>query len=68
MTFLEIYLVAGFAILVLNTGLWLVSLALKDASIIDPMWSVLFMLAGGIYFCRMQAGEFQQTIRMLFLK
>ncbi len=32
------------------TLLWLVSLRLKDASIVDPFWGLAFVVAAGIYF------------------
>lgn len=49
MTFIEIYLLAGLAILGFNTLLWGISLLIKDASIIDPFWSILFLMAGIVY-------------------
>ena len=45
MSFLSIYLTAGFVILGLMTLLWLVSLALKNSSIVDIFWGTGFVIA-----------------------
>ncbi|MEM7798674.1 MAG: DUF1295 domain-containing protein, partial [Chloroflexota bacterium] len=44
---------AGYGILILiGTLLWLVSLYLNNASIVDQFWSLLFLAVGGFYFFR----------------
>ncbi|MBL8057276.1 MAG: DUF1295 domain-containing protein [Anaerolineales bacterium] len=45
----QIYLAGGAAILVLMTALWLASLRLKDASIVDAFWGPGFGLAALVY-------------------
>ncbi|MFP3896490.1 MAG: DUF1295 domain-containing protein [Anaerolineales bacterium] len=50
MTFLEIYSIGALAILGLMTALWLISLILKDASIVDIFWGPGFVMACWIYF------------------
>lgn len=50
MTFLEVYAVAGLAILAMMLGLWLISLALKDAGIVDVFWGTGFIAANWICF------------------
>jgi steroid 5-alpha reductase family enzyme len=50
MTFLEIYGLAALIILGLMTALWLISLALKDSSIVDPFWGTGFVITNWIYF------------------
>lgn len=50
MSFLEIYLIAGGVILALVTLLWLLSVALKDSSIVDPFWGSGFVVAAWVYF------------------
>ena len=50
MSFFDAFLLTGFLIIFFNTVLWLVSLILKDASIIDPCWGLLFLIAGVNYF------------------
>lgn len=50
MTFLEAYAIGGLAIVGIMTALWLLSLALKDSSIVDPFWGTGFVIANWIYF------------------
>ncbi len=44
MNFLPLWLYAGFLIVSLMTLLWLVSLALKDSSIVDSFWGTGFVI------------------------
>ena len=50
MGFLEIYLAAGLVILVVMTVLWILSLILRDASIVDPFWGTGFVIVTWVYF------------------
>jgi steroid 5-alpha reductase family enzyme len=50
MSFAEILGIAACALLICLTILWLISLALKNASIVDVFWGLGFILAGWIYF------------------
>jgi steroid 5-alpha reductase family enzyme len=50
MSFITIYLTAGLVILGLMTVLWLVSLALKNSSIVDIFWGTGFVITNWIYF------------------
>ena len=50
MSFLEIYLIGFGAVMVLMTGVWLVSLILKDSSIVDIVWGAGFVVAAVAYF------------------
>lgn len=50
MTFLEIYGIAALVILGLMTLLWLISLLLKDASIVDIFWGSGFVVSAWVYF------------------
>ena len=50
MSFLSIYLTAGLVILALMTLLWLVSLALKNSSIVDIFWGTGFVITNWVYF------------------
>lgn len=56
MVFLEVYLVAGLVILVAMTLLWLLSLLLKDASIVDIFWGTGFVISAWVYFYLTPAG------------
>jgi hypothetical protein len=50
MTFLEVYLIGGLLVLGLMALLWLISLALKDSSIVDPFWGSGFVIVNWLYF------------------
>lgn len=50
MSFIGIYFITGGVILALVTILWLLSVALKDSSIVDPFWGSGFVVAGWFYF------------------
>lgn len=50
MSFLSIYLIALMSIFGLMTLLWLVSLALKNSSIVDIFWGTGFVISGWLYF------------------
>jgi steroid 5-alpha reductase family enzyme len=49
MQFLSIYVIAGLAILGMMTLVWLLSLLLKNTSIVDIFWGSGFVLANWIY-------------------
>lgn len=50
MMFLEIYLTAGLIILAVMTVLWILSLILRDASIVDIFWGTGFVITTWIFF------------------
>lgn len=50
MTFLEVYLWGGAMILALMTLLWLVSLVLRNSSVVDPFWGPGFVAVNWLYF------------------
>jgi steroid 5-alpha reductase family enzyme len=50
MTFLQIYLIALAVIILIMTILWLVSLRLKNSSIVDIFWGTGFVISGWLYF------------------
>lgn len=50
MDFVQIWLFAGLVILGMMIGLWLVSLKLQNASIVDIFWGVGFILVVWLYF------------------
>jgi steroid 5-alpha reductase family enzyme len=49
-TFFEVYLIGGAVILGLMTLLWILSLALRNSSIVDPFWGTGFVVANWLYF------------------
>jgi steroid 5-alpha reductase family enzyme len=50
MTFIEVYLVALAAVIGLMTLLWVVSLIMRNSSIVDPFWGTGFVIANWLYF------------------
>jgi steroid 5-alpha reductase family enzyme len=49
-TFFETYLIGAAVVLGTMTLLWLVSLALRNSSIVDPFWGTGFVIANWVYF------------------
>jgi steroid 5-alpha reductase family enzyme len=50
MTYLDVYLYGGLAILAFMTAIWLLSLALRNSSIVDIFWGPGFVMTGWLYF------------------
>ncbi len=50
MTFAEIYFQGFLIILIMMTSLWLISIVLKNVSIVDAFWGLGFILAATYYF------------------
>lgn len=67
MTFLEIALLGLLAILVYVTIIWLISLPLKNAGIVDIFWGPGFVLAAGVYFFSTPDGFLTRKLFILAL-
>jgi steroid 5-alpha reductase family enzyme len=67
MTFIQIYLQAFLLILILMLLLWIISVVLKNVSIVDIVWSLGFVLAAGFYFIKTGGFEPRKTIIMLLV-
>jgi len=65
--FLEIYLSAFLMIIGGMTLLWLVSLALRNASIVDIFWGTGFVLAGWLYFLLTPAALTERKLLLMLL-
>ena len=50
MAFLEAYAIGLLVVMGLMTLLWLISLALRNSSIVDPFWGTGFVVANWVYF------------------
>ena len=50
MTFLQIYLLTFLVIIAMMTLLWIVSIFLKNVSIVDMFWGFGFVVAAGMYY------------------
>jgi steroid 5-alpha reductase family enzyme len=67
MTFFEIYLQAFIAIMVMMTGLWIVSIFLKNVTIVDLFWGLGFVIAGWIYFFYTDGYEVRKILLIIFV-
>jgi steroid 5-alpha reductase family enzyme len=67
MTFLQVYLWAGVLILALMTAVWLLSLALRDSSIVDIFWGPGFVITNGLYFLLAPEGALSRKILITVL-
>ncbi len=60
MTFFQVYLIVGGVIIGIMTLLWLLSLLLRNSSIVDIFWGVGFVIAGWAYFSLTPDGFIQR--------
>lgn len=67
MAFFTIYLTAGAVIITLLTLLWLFSLALKNASIIDVAWGLGFVISAWLYFALTPDGAWPRKLLLCAL-
>jgi steroid 5-alpha reductase family enzyme len=50
MAFFQIYILAFAAIISMMTVLWLISVKIRNVSIVDLFWCFRFVVAGWVYF------------------
>jgi steroid 5-alpha reductase family enzyme len=62
MNLTTLFLLGGAAILAIGTAVWLVSLLIRNSSIIDIFWSILFLAAGGVYYVFGEATGLRSTL------
>jgi steroid 5-alpha reductase family enzyme len=62
MTFIQIYLVALLAILILMSLLWIISIPLKNVSIVDLFWGFGFVVVSLIYFLKADGLEIRKIL------
>jgi steroid 5-alpha reductase family enzyme len=62
MSFFQIYLQAFVVIMIFMTTLWIISVILKNASIVDIFWGPGFILAAGFYFINTYGLELRKII------
>lgn len=67
MGYLEIYFSGLLIIVMAMTLLWLVSVFLKNASIVDPFWGSGFVIAGIFYFYNSDGLELRKLIVLVLL-
>jgi steroid 5-alpha reductase family enzyme len=67
MNFWEIYGWGFACVMVLMTLVWIASVFLKNASIVDPFWSVGFIVAGVYYYFNTDGLEIRKNILLVLL-
>lgn len=67
MSLLSIYLITGAAILGFMAILWLVSLALRNSSIVDIFWGAGFVFSGWIYYALTPDGSPARKLLLMIL-
>jgi steroid 5-alpha reductase family enzyme len=67
MTFLEIYTIGLGVILVLMILLWLLSLVLKNSSIVDIFWGSGFLITGWLFFALTPDGFMPRKLLLMLL-
>jgi steroid 5-alpha reductase family enzyme len=67
MSYFELYFAGLFVIVIAMTILWLVSVFLKNASIVDPFWGLGFVIAGVFYFYTTEGLELRKLIVLTLL-
>ncbi|MDO9254400.1 MAG: DUF1295 domain-containing protein [Bacteroidales bacterium] len=64
MTFFQIYLLAFAAIMLMMTILWLISIKIRNVSIVDLFWGFGFVVAGAVYFIFSEGMETRKILLM----
>ncbi len=67
MSFIQIYLQALAVIMILMTTLWIVSVFIKNVSIVDAFWGFGFVVAGLFYFFKTDGLETRKIILLTLL-
>ena len=67
MTFFEIYILGFGVVMILMTLVWIASVFMKNASIVDPFWSIGFIVAGTSYYLHTEGLELRKTILLALL-
>jgi len=64
MSFYQIYIQAFFVIMALMTILWIVSIIIKNVSIVDIFWGLGFVIASTFYFLKSEGNDTRKIIIM----
>ena len=67
MTFLQIYLLTFLVIIAMMTLLWIVSIYLKNVSIVDMFWGFGFVVAAGMYYFLTDGFETRKLLLLLLV-
>jgi steroid 5-alpha reductase family enzyme len=64
MSFFQIYIQAFFVIMAIMSSLWIISIIIKNVSIVDIFWGLGFVITCGFYFIRSDGNESRKIILM----
>ena len=67
LSFIQIYIQAFLVIMTMMTILWVISVFIKNVSIVDPFWSIGFLLAGIFYFLKTDGLEIRKLMLIVLL-
>jgi steroid 5-alpha reductase family enzyme len=67
MTFIQIYLMALAAILTMMTLLWIISIPIKNVSIVDLFWGFGFVVACLVYFLMTEGFETRKIVLLILV-
>jgi steroid 5-alpha reductase family enzyme len=67
MTFFQIYIQAFLVIMILMTILWVISIIIKNVSIVDLFWGFGFVLTAGFYFIKTDGFEPRKILLMILV-
>jgi steroid 5-alpha reductase family enzyme len=67
MSFLNTFLLAFLVIMILMTTLWIISVLIKNASIVDPFWGFGYVLAGTFYYFMSDGLDTRKTILLILV-
>jgi steroid 5-alpha reductase family enzyme len=67
MTFFQIYILAFAAIMLMMTILWLISIRIRNVSIVDLFWGFGFVVAAAVYFIFTKGFETRKILLMIMV-
>jgi steroid 5-alpha reductase family enzyme len=67
MTYIQIYLLALVVIISMMTILWLISIRIKNVSIVDLFWGFGFVVSGVFYFLATEGFEIRKILLMILV-
>ena len=67
MTFFQIYFQALIVIMAMMTVLWLISIQIKNVSIVDLFWGFGFVVAGFVYFLNTEGNETRKILLLILV-
>lgn len=67
MSFIQIYLQGFLVIMILMTALWIISVFIKNVSIVDIFWGIGFLLINTFYFLKTEGLEIRKIILLILV-